>query len=83
MANISPTALSSIASLVDREWGTHGYTFTSVEGHPRRSVLAEVAHADGSRFWVGSTEYGNTVSADAREDASRLLNARIRVEARP
>jgi Flp pilus assembly pilin Flp len=59
--SIHPDALAAVAALVSREWGQEGYRFTDFSTFGDGSVLAEVTASDGSRFFVASTRYANTV----------------------
>jgi hypothetical protein len=77
----STDAVIAVASKVEREWGSHGYSITDMQSPGFcGDVLAEVRASDGSTFYVGSTRYGNTVHADDFEVAVSLLAAKRRDE---
>ncbi len=76
-------ALASIASKVQREWGDYGYRVHGIEGHGYGSALAMVGASDGSIFYVGSTEYGNTVHHEQYAEAVALLAARVAEDRKP
>lgn len=80
----TPDALIAVASKVEREWGSSGYTITDVQSPGfRGDALAEVRSSDGGTFWVGSTRYGNTVHAEDFETAQSLLMAKLHEERQP
>ena len=63
---MTPDALHSIASQVEREWGVEGYWFEKVEPYSTDvggGALGHVVARDGSRFTVGADRWGNALES--------------------
>lgn len=83
MTHINPEALATAATEISREWGYVGYGIEYCEGHAHGSALLKVCASDGSRFYVGSTQYSNTVHGEDYSTVLAALLAKVREEALP
>jgi len=72
---MTPDALHAVASKVEREWGSYGYSFNNVVDIGAGGALGHVSHHDGSAFYVASDRHGNTSHGDTRIDAIKALLA--------
>jgi hypothetical protein len=77
---MSIDAVQTVAGVLEREWGSTRVILSVTPGPAYGSALAEVGAGDGSRWFIGSTRWGNHVHADTREECSRLLAARAEAE---
>lgn len=80
---INPEALATAASMISREWGYTGYAIEYVECHWHGSALLKVCASDGSRFFVASTRYGNTVHGEDYSQTLAALREKVEEELKP
>jgi hypothetical protein len=80
---MNPDAMISAASLINREWGSYGYSIEYAESLGCGSVLLKVCAADGGRFYVGSTRYGNTVHNEDYSAALAALHRQVLEDNKP
>ena len=58
-----PDSIIAACSLLNHEWGTHGYRVLAISGPPSgngtgSSCFLHVLASDGSRFWISVDRFG-------------------------
>lgn len=68
MATIDSVA--SAISILERDWGNHGYTIAGVRYTTHGGCILDVRHRDGSEFVIVTDRHGSLLGYGATVDAA-------------